>query len=151
MRRTLWLLTLAGCFLVAPRTAEAASTPNIEGDILGIELAPQSIAGAAIFTGIFDGTVGKNTHTFGYFVIAVKHDPLPDAGEFANLKGGVWELGASRKRFRGIVTQGTLYNNGDNTFLVAATLEFGGMGTLTFVGVLNHKTLIPTITGSLSP
>lgn len=153
MKRGVGILALVGSLVATTRVAEAASLPNIQGAAFGFELAPQSVAGAAIFAGVFNGQVGKNTSAFGYFAIAVTHDPLPGPGEAASLTGGAWELGAARKRFRGVVTGGTLYNNGDNTFRVTAILELteGGSGTLTFSGVLNHNTLIPTISGNLVP
>src|SRR5262245_56688684 len=56
-----------------------------------------------------------------------------------------------RSQFSGVVAEGTLFNNGDNTFAVYArlVLQRGGTGELHFFGTLNHNTLIPTVGGSL--
>ena len=72
------------------RAAEAASVPVINVGAFGIELCPQSICGAAIFTGLLQGQVGANGHALGTFVAALTHDPLPDPYQPAELTGGVF-------------------------------------------------------------
>jgi hypothetical protein len=135
------------------RPAQAASIPVINVNTFGIELCPQSICGAAIFTGLLHGQVGGNDRALGTFTAALTHEPLPEAGETANLTGGVFEFRVGLRRIRGIVLPGgTLLNNGNNTFTVSATLYItnGGSGTLHFEGVLNHNTFPPTIVGTIS-
>ena len=135
------------------RAAEAASVPVINVGAFGIELCPQSICGAAIFTGLLQGQVGANGHALGTFVAALTHDPLPDPYQPAELTGGVFEFRFGLRRIRGVVLPGgTLFNNGDNTFTVDATLFItsGGVGTLHFQGLLNHNTFPPTIVGTVS-
>jgi hypothetical protein len=143
------LLTLA----IGSRAVEAASSPVINVNTLGIELCPQSICGAAIFTGLLQGQVGGNDHALGTFAAALTHDPLPDPGNPADLTGGVFEFRIGLRRIRGVVLPGgTLFNNGNNTFAVDATLFItsGGSGTLHFQGILNHNTFPPTIIGTAS-
>ena len=133
--------------------AEAASVPVINVTALGIELCPQSVCGAAIFTGILQGQVGGNDHALGTFAAALTHAPLPDPYQQADITGGVFEFRFGLRRIRGVVLPGgKLFNNGDNTFLVDATLFItsGGAGTVHFQGVLNHNTFPPTIIGTVS-
>lgn len=151
MRRTLWCLTLAGFLLLGSSSVTAESKPTVQGEILGLEFCPQSVCGVALFGGFFVGQVGNNRHAVGTFAVAVNHEPLPPPGESVDLTGGLWELKAGGRRVRGGVGDGTLFNNGDNTFLVIATLQLtqGGSGELSFVGVLDHNVFPPTIKGSL--
>jgi hypothetical protein len=135
------------------RAADAASVPVINVNTFGIELCPQAICGAAIFTGLIQGQVGANPNALGTFAAALTHEPLPDPFQTANLTGGVFEFRVGLRRIRGIVLPGgTLLNNGDNTFTVDATLLItsGGSGTLHFVGVLSHNTFPPTIVGTVT-
>jgi hypothetical protein len=135
------------------RPAEAVSIPVINVNTFGIELCPQSICGAAIFTGLIQGQVGGNDHALGTFVAALTHEELPDAGQTAEITGGLFEFRVGLRRIRGIVLpHGLLLNNGDNTFAVDATLFItsGGSGTLHFQGLLNHNTFPPTIIGTVS-
>lgn len=135
------------------RPAEAASVPVINVNTFGIELCPQSICGAAIFTGLIHGQVGANGSALGTFAAALTHDPLPEPFQTAELTGGLFEFRVGLRRIRGVVLPGgTLLNNGNNTFTVDATLLItsGGIGTLHFTGVLNHNTFPPTIVGTIS-
>jgi hypothetical protein len=134
------------------RPAEAVSIPIINVNTFGIELCPQFICGAAVFTGLIEGQVGANDHALGTFTAAMTHEPLPEPLDTADLTGGVFEFRVGLRRIRGIVMPGgTLLNNGNETFTVDATLVItsGGFGTLFFHGLLNHNTLIPTIIGTV--
>lgn len=153
MRRGLTCAVIVLTLAAGLRPAEAASIPVINVNTFGIELCPQSICGAAIFTGLLQGQVGGNANALGTFLAALTHDPLPEPYQTADLTGGVFELRVGLRRIRGIVLPGgTLLNNGDNTFAVDATLVItsGGFGTLHFQGVLNHNTFPPTIVGTIS-
>lgn len=143
------LMTLGGWV----RPAEAVSIPIIDVNTFGIELCPQSICGAAIFTGLIHGQVGANDRALGTFAAALTHDPLPEPFETAELTGGVFEFRVGLRRIRGIALPGgTLLNNGNNTFTVDTTLVItsGGTGMLHFTGVLNHNTFPPTIVGAVT-
>ncbi|MGB2715303.1 MAG: hypothetical protein WBC51_14055 [Vicinamibacterales bacterium] len=153
MRRGLTCAVIVLTLGAGLRSAEAASIPVINVNTFGIELCPQSICGAAIFTGLLQGQVGGNPNALGTFLTALTHDPLPAPYQTADLTGGVFEFRVGLRRIRGIVLPGgTLFNNNDNTFTVAATLLItsGGSGTLHFLGVLNHNTFPPTIVGTIS-
>lgn len=135
------------------RPAEAASIPVINVNTFGIELCPQSICGAAIFTGFLHGQVGGKANAIGTFLTALTHDPLPDPYQTAKLTGGVFEFRVGLRRIRGIALPGgTLFNNNDNTYTVDVTLLItsGGSGTVHFQGILNHNTFPPTIIGTVS-
>jgi hypothetical protein len=85
--------------------------------------------------------------------VAINHDPLPDPGQQAAITGGTWDIQVGLTRIGGRVAEGSLYNNGDNTFTVIVVLDFtfGGTGELQFLGILNHNVFPPTIQGSLAP
>lgn len=125
-----------------------ASSPVIVGEISGVELCPQSGCDAAIFTGTCDCIV-NNRHTVGFFWIAVQHDPL--TLQSSDIVGGKWNLTTLRGKFSGKVLDGTIINNGDNTFNVTATLRLqrGGKGDVVVSGVLDHTDFPPTFEGEL--
>jgi hypothetical protein len=153
MRRTVAYLTIGLIVLAGARPAQAASTPVINVSTFGIELCPQSICGAAIFTGFLQGQVGGNNNAVGTFLAALTHDPLPDPLSTAAITGGIFELRVGLRRIRGVVLPGgTLFNNGNNTFTVDAVLLImsGGSGTVNYHGLLNHNTFPPTIVGTIS-
>jgi hypothetical protein len=143
------LIAMVALVFTAP-AVQAASTPPVSGNVTLIELCPQSICGAAFFSGVFQGAAGGKGGT-GTLSVAVKHDPLPPPNSSTNITGGSWELQMAGHRYRGVVTSGTLVNNGDNTFTIQAELRLtqGGSGTLTFSGLLNHNTFPPTLTGTV--
>jgi hypothetical protein len=65
----------------------------------------------------------------------------------------VWSLRLlSGRRFTGVVTSGSLFNNGDNTFdvRVQMLLVNGGSGQLRFNGTLSHQVFPPTLVGDIS-
>lgn len=150
MKRAVSLLT-AFLILLAGSRPVRASNPDITAQIFGIELCPQVICGAAIFSGVVVGRVDNNPPALGTFAVAILHDQLPDPLEKANITGGVFEIRIGLRRFRGVVPSGTLLNNGGNTFTVDAVLTItkGGSGNLYFCGILNHNVFPPTIIGAI--
>lgn len=158
MKRAAVCSTIVLIVLAGVRPAQA-SVPVINVNTFGIELCPQFVCGAAIFTGILHGQVGGNPNAFGTFAAALTHDPLPPPGEQAALTGGVFELRVGFRRIRGVVlpfdpveNTGTLVNTGENTYIVDAVLLItsGGSGTAHFRGLLDHNTLVPTIAGAIT-
>jgi hypothetical protein len=151
MRRSAFQLIGLAVFLIAAEPANA-SRPKIEGEISGVELCPQVACGAAIFTGTFQGEVG-NDSTPGFFWASVKHETLPvDWNQPpADVLGGKWSLSTFRGEFRGSVIDGTITNNGNNTFTVRLTLQLkrGGKGQLLAEVLLDHRDFPPTAEGEL--
>jgi len=150
-RATVFILAVT-ILLAGVHYSRAVSKPVIAVEIFGIEFCPQSVCGAADFGGAFEGHIGARNFVVGDFEVSVTHDPLPSPNETAAITGGSWLLVSRQGRFSGDIVEGTLLNNGDNTYTVDALLELkqGGTGDLIFVGKLNHNTVVPTITGSLS-
>lgn len=150
MRKTAAILVVLA-LMVGVTPARAASTPVINVMTYGVELCQQSVCGAAIFTGVLYGRVG-NRPAVGTFVVAVTHEDLPPPSETAAITGGSFELAIGLQRIKGVVSDGTLLNNGDNTFTVDATLTIvsGGSGTLHYQGLLNHNVFPPTVIGPLT-
>ncbi|MCA1559085.1 MAG: hypothetical protein LC753_13585 [Acidobacteria bacterium] len=149
MKRAVSLLTALMILVAASRPVQA-STPAITAQIFGIELCPQFICGAAIFTGVLAGQVGNNPYAFGTFTVAITHEELPQvAGQQADLTGGVFEIRVGWRRFRGDVSSGTLTKNANNSFTVQAvlTIQRGGSGDMNFLGTLDHTVFPPTISG----
>jgi hypothetical protein len=137
--------------LIAAEPANA-SRPKIEGEISGVELCPQIACSAAIFTGTFRGEVG-NDSTPGLFWASVKHETLPvdPTQPPAVVLGGKWSLSTFRGQFSGSAIDGTITNNGDNTFTVTLTLQLkrGGRGQLLAEVQLDHNEFPPTAEGEL--
>ncbi len=133
--------------------AMGQSNPTITGNISGVELCPQSVCGAAIFTGTFQGSV-RSRPAAGFFWTAVNHDPLPTyLGQSVAITGGKWNLSTVLRRFQGPVEGGTLTCSDMDclTFDVRAVLELikGGSGKICFSGVLDHTQFPPTVDGQL--
>ena len=151
MRRAAWFLTPVLILTLGTAPVRADSLPVIEVDTFGLELCPQSICGAAIFTGLIFGRVGFNRHALGTFIVAAKHEDLPEPGGEANLTGGLFELRVGLRSFKGFVGGGTITNNSDNTFTIDATLVFtsGAVGTTQYRGLLDHNVFPPTIVGPI--
>jgi hypothetical protein len=151
MRRMAWIVTPLLILALSAAPVRAQSAPVIDVDTFGLELCPQSVCGAAIFTGLLFGRVGNNPHALGTFIVGVKHDtPLPEPGQFVNLTGGAFELRVGIRRLRGIVEGGTLLANPDNTFAVDAALTLLTGDKLSFQGLLDHNVFPPTIVGSMA-
>jgi hypothetical protein len=152
MKKTVCVFAFVLILVLSSTVAHATSNPVIQGPVAGLELCPQFVCGAAIFVGGFQGQIGPNPRSAGLVAAAFTHEDLPGPGQSSSITGGVWELRTIGRRIRGIVLGGTLFNNGNNTFTVSATLVLtsGGAGTLTFAGILNHNTLVPTFGGTFS-
>jgi hypothetical protein len=149
MKRAVSLLT-AVLILVAGSRPVQASNPEITAQVFGIELCPQFICGAAIFSGVLAGQVDGNPPAFGTFTVATTHEALPQvAGAQSDLTGGVFEIRVGFRRFRGVVSSGTLTKNLNNSFTVYAVLTItrGGSGDMNFLGTLDHTVFPPTISG----
>jgi hypothetical protein len=149
-RRFSWL-AIAVVLLFGAAPLRASSLSPVAGKANGLELCEQAVCGSAIFVAIFSGQVGFNPHALGTIAVSVTHDPLPGVDDPpVNLTGGVWQLQVLfGGRATGIVTGGTLENNGDNTFHVVAHMLSAATGALTFNGTLSHNAFPPTLIGSI--
>lgn len=149
-RRFSWL-AIAVVLLVGAAPLRASSLSPVAGVANGIELCEQAVCGSAIFVAIFSGQAGVNPHALGTIVVSVTHDPLPgDDDPPVNLTGGVWQLQVFfGGRATGLITGGTLANNGDNTFHVVAHMWSAATGALTFDGTLSHNAFPPTLMGGI--
>jgi|SwirhisoilCB3_FD_contig_31_6555429_length_673_multi_5_in_0_out_0_1 hypothetical protein len=137
------------CLLFAAAPARAASRTT-DAAAFGIELCPQSICGSAIFTGILQGEVAGINTSLGTFTVAVQHGDLPIAqGATSPITGGAFQLRAGLRTVRGVITDGELISNGDNTFTVVMDLLSNTGQVLHFEGVLSHNTFPPTIVGRI--
>jgi hypothetical protein len=149
MNRPFFMMSLlvVSLFMVTPADA---SNPTITGEISGVELCPQFICDAAIFQGTCDCTV-NNRHTVGFYWISVKHDPLPPPLQSSAILGGKWTLTTLRGNFSGNVLDGSITNNGDNTYSVTARLRLKkrGSGDVIVSGILDHTEFPPTFEGDL--
>jgi len=137
--------------ILAAQPVWAQSNPTFNVTTYGLELCAQDTCGAAIFAGVLVGKVGGNPAA-GTFVVAVTHDPLPAPGHVAALTGGSFEFRVGLRRIRGVVEAGgTLYNTGQNTFVVHAPLKItsGGSGSLVYEGLLDHNVFPPTVVGKV--
>lgn len=149
IKRSIGLLAILTLFMAA-RSA-AASDPPVVGQLSGVEICPQSICGAAVFTGTFQGTI-RGFPTAGFFWVAAQHESLPTPGNTAGITGGRWNISTPTRFFRGRILGGTIFNNGDNTFTIDVTLDVrkGGSGRIDFLGTLDHNVFPPTIEGALT-
>jgi hypothetical protein len=130
--------------------ARAQSDPVIEGQVRGIELAPQTPFNPAIFVGAFAGQA-----------VGVRHDGVPGGSVTSSaITGGDWALWAVGGAFSGEVVGGVILRDGDTTpedvypVVVELQLSQGGTGTAYFVGVLDHRPWVnhrkpPRIRGSI--
>lgn len=82
---------------------------------------------------------------------SVQHDPLPNAGFSSAIHSGKWNLTTLRASFSGKVVGGEIFNKGDNTFEIDATLSIqkNGNGEVKVSGVLDHNEFPPTFEGFL--
>jgi hypothetical protein len=151
MKRALPFLIPALILTIGLGPVQAVSTPVIQGQVSGLELCEQAVCGSAIFVAVFAGRVGVNPLALGVIAVAVNHDPLPGPLACAAITSGSWDLWAAGRHFHGSVT-GTLFNTGQNTYVVrtALTLTSGGTGVLGFQGLLDHNVFPPTIKGLIS-
>ena len=153
MKKTISRLMVGFFFLFACSTLWAVSRPIVYGSVFGIELCPQVLCHAAIFTGSFSGRVGNNFFAHGVITAALTHQDLPPDDLCSEITGGSWQLNTFFRSVSGDVQpHGLICNNADGTFAISATLlvDPPGSGDIKFNGVLNHNTLIPTFWGALS-
>jgi hypothetical protein len=151
MIKKLSLIGIAVILSLAAQHFAIASEPAITGNIEGVELCPEFVCEAAVFVGKFKGQV-DNKRAKGGFFVAVNHDPLPGPLQFANITGGEWFLRANRHFFSGDVLNGTIFNNGDNTFTVEAQLQLtsGGSGEIIATVQLDHNVIPFEVDGDIS-
>jgi len=142
------LLALFLWFWLSARPATADS--QFSGDVEGLEFCTQSICGAAFFLGLFDGRVTDVPATDGVWQLSVRHEELPDPQQSTAITGGDWRLRVGwQTQFQGEVDEGTLYNNGDETFLVKVKLARTGEETTWFIGLLDHSGVPPSVRGCI--
>jgi hypothetical protein len=70
-----------------------------------------------------------------------------------SITGGTWQLRVPDHRLRGaVLPDGTLVNNGNNTFTITAVLALteGGTGTINVNVLLDHTKFPPTVKGTIS-
>ena len=69
----------------------------------------------------------------------------------SEIRGGKWNLSTLRGSFSGKVINGSIFNKGDNTFIVTVRLRVqkGGNGDAIATGVLDHTEFPPTFDGFL--
>ena len=150
MKQLLLGLGFIAVFLF-PAQPAGASNPVIQGEVSGVEVCAQFLpCEAAVFTGTCDCTVG-NRQAPGFFWVSVQHDPLPNAGSSSAIRDGKWNLTTLRGSFSGKVVDGEIFNKGDNTFEIDATLSIQkhGNGEVKASGVLDHNEFPPTFEGHL--
>ena len=153
MRRAICILAF-GLILLGAATAASAqsSDPIINVQVQGLELCPQFICGAAVFSGVAKGQIGGNPNAVGIITAAMTHGDLPTAiGADTDIFFGAWELRTLTRRIRGAVLGGKIIYQGNDIFAIRILLDLrsGGGGFVVFEGFLNHQTLIPTFGGDL--
>ena len=139
--------------LLVPSSLHAAATTNLTGDVSGVELCPQVICGAALFIGRFDGAL-DGTAGDGRWWVLVNHEALPTAtGASTAITGGRWGMMVGDQPLRGLVSSGSITNNGDGTFTVTPYLDVvgGNEGTLSLSILLDHANgWPPTVLGKVA-
>ena len=137
--------------LLAPGTLHAANSTSLSGKIAGLELCPQQVCGAAIFMGRFNGTL-DGTADSGSWWVAIRHEDLPTPGARANITDGVWGMAVGDHALRGVITAGSILNNGDGTFEVTPQLGIreGGEGALSLSILLDHGPFPPRVRGNVT-
>lgn len=160
MWRTVCSTMVVGALLLVT-DAGVAAPPVFSADVSGIELAPQSIAGAAIFLFFVEGEIdGQFRRGLGW--IAVNHELLPEAeGESSAITGGSGAIWVGLRRYEVAVTGGELIlfdakdpDIFDDAFVANMTVAIsrrGESGEHLFMGLLDHEPFPPTIEGPLGP
>lgn len=145
------LPAVLAAFLLAPGTLHAATSTSLSGKIAGLELCPQEVCGAAIFMGRFDGAL-DGTADSGSWWVAIRHEDLPAAGARANITDGIWGMAVGDHALRGVITAGSILNNGDGTFVVTPQLDIreGGAGALSLSILLDHGPFPPLVQGNVA-
>jgi hypothetical protein len=149
--------------VLASFSSTRAAEPLLDGRIRGLELAPQSLAGAAIFLFAYEGDVnGRSRKGLGW--IAVQHDELPDelTDPPAAILDGFGEIYIGLRILEVEVNGGALELTDlnepdvfDDNFNVTLSVDIcnllGQCAEHTFAGELSHVPAIPTIQGTLVP
>ncbi len=147
------LPAILAAVLLAPSSLHAAGTTNLAGDLSGVELCPQVVCGAAVFIGRFDGALDGAAGDGRWWVL-VNHEALPDAaGASTAITGGRWGMTVGDQPLRGLVSSGSITNNGDGTFTVTPYLDVvgGNEGTLSLSILLDHgRGWPPTVLGKVA-
>ncbi len=105
---------------------------------------------SAFFPGLFDGRVTEIPDADGVWQLSVFHEELPDPQQSAAITGGDWRLRVGwQTQFQGEVGEGSLYNNGDETFAVKAELTRAGEEAVWFFGLLDHTGVPPSLRGCI--
>jgi len=152
MKTALRLSVVIVAIAISSVTVRASSWPVVSGQVSGIELCPQSLCTAAVFTGLFKGQVGIFPNAVGTIAVAVHHGPLPVVEDLCTpIPDGVWVIRTLLRKLEG-VTAGQLCYNGDNTFniRVRMLITSGGTGPLNFEGTLDHNVFPPTVKGDIT-
>lgn len=157
-----WSLPIVGLALFLQVRPAVAAAPQLDGHVSGIELAPQSLLGAALFVFDYHGFVnGKFRKGWGW--MAVTHEDLPtDLYASSDITGGFGEIYIGFRRFDVEVNEGTLTlvdDHGTAAFdddfevLLSADISnfFGQTAAHDFEGLLSHEPFPPTIIGDLMP
>ena len=101
--------------------------------------------------------MGNDQNVSGTWTVRATHQDLPTSvGGTAAITGGEWQLLAGQL-YGGRVRRGTITFLGNDQYQINADLQLrqGGNGSLTFVGVLDHRPLnqtppsVPTVSGQL--
>lgn len=151
MQRTVLRSTILTLALLTSASVSADSQLSLSGLVSGRELCEQAVCGAAIFVAGFAGEIGERP-ALGIALGGIVHDPLPEIGEIAMIRGGRWSIRTLRRTVEGDVAGGTLYNVDGTRYLVEMTMDItdGGSGEATFNAVLDHGPFPPTIRGVIA-
>ena len=148
MKRVLVSLGMVLALVGFARPVQAQ--PPVTADVLGIELCPQSICGAAVFYGAIHVNTGSENGRAGTILGLIQHDELPEAGQTAALTNGVLRLQFDEEIIDLLLAVGNLTNNDDGTYTIAALFSDGEMLHF-FSGVLDHNFFPPLVYGTLTP
>jgi hypothetical protein len=153
-------IVLLSVLVVRPLAAQEVA---ITGDVRGIELCPQFICGAALFTGVYRGSVDGQP-AVGTWFAAVKHDEeLPDViGDTAGIRGGTWQLNVwvrsgfffARRQYSGVFTnEGVIELAEIDLLQVTAPMVIldGGRGGILLNLDLDESTFPQPVWGTLTP
>ncbi len=159
LRSVLSVVSVALLLQAVPATAAG---PRLDGEISGIELAPQSLVGAAVFIFDYEGLVdGRMRRGWGW--VAVNHEDLPVVeGESSLIVGGFGAIHVGLQRFDIEVNFGSLTltnindpSEFDEDYEVLLSVDirrfFGPPREHAFAGLLSHVPFPPIILGDLMP
>ena len=142
------LLAIFLWFWLSAQPATAGS--QFSGDVEGWEFVPSPSVGPPISSDCSTGEALKHPDSDGVWQLSVRHEELPEPQQSAVITGGDWRLRVGwRTQLQGEVDEGTLYNNGDETFLVNVKLARAGEEAIGFFGLLDHSGLPPSVRGCI--